>query len=127
MAHVWQYQLEVLNPITAAIGESISHFFNYEKAYEYTLEKGKDLLDYAIEQQAAMIEDYYRVHIAGIRPVRGYMQNDLGEVRKNNLLKSVLSRFIKDPNYARNGIESTRARHRGARRGVRTCRPAPTQ
>lgn len=127
MAHVWQYQLNVLNPITAAIGESVSHFFDYQKAYEYTLQKEKDLLDYEIEQQAAIIEDYYRLHIEGIRPVPGHMQNNLSDVRKNNLFRAVLSRFIKDPNYPRHSVACTGSRHRGGRRRVTTCRRVPVQ
>jgi len=64
MVHVWQYQLNILNPVTSAIAENISHGFDYNRAYVYTLMEGKDLLDYGMEQQAAIVEDYYLVNIA---------------------------------------------------------------
>lgn len=59
MAHVWQYQNDVLSPIWSAIWEFFEEGFQYNDAYKYKLEKGKDLVDYDIEQQASIIEDYY--------------------------------------------------------------------
>jgi hypothetical protein len=58
MAHVWQYQLNILSPVGAAIAEYILNVFDYAKAYKYELAPMKDLLRYRIEQQAQIIEDY---------------------------------------------------------------------
>ena len=33
LVHVWQYQLNILNPITAAISENFAHVFDYSRAY----------------------------------------------------------------------------------------------
>ena len=59
MVHVWQYQLKILSPVTASIGQSIRNLFDYVKAYQYELEARKDLLKYRIELMAQLIEDYY--------------------------------------------------------------------
>ena len=67
----------LLNPITAAIGESIKHLFDYSKAYEYELIEGQDILDYNIEQQAAIIEDYYCITFAKVKPYAGRMKNNV--------------------------------------------------
>ena len=111
MVHVWQYQLKILNPVTAAIGESIRHVFSYEKAYEYTLEAGKDILDYKIEQQASIIEDYYRVTHAGLPVHLNRMKNNYSDVKKDKLFEKVLAKFITSPKYALHTIECKRSRH----------------
>ena len=99
MTHVWQYQNNVLNPITSAISETISHFFNYAEAYKYTLDETKDLLDYKIEQQASIVEDYFRTKFLNLLPTPGNLQNDYNEVKKNQLYEKVLAKFIADPSY----------------------------
>lgn len=101
MAHVYQYQLNILDPITAAIGASIKNAFNYDKAYFYTLDAKKDLLDYGIEQQAQMIEDYCRINILYSLPKRQYLENKLVDVKKDGLYAKVLKKFISDPSYAK--------------------------
>jgi type VI secretion system secreted protein VgrG len=110
MTHVWQYQLKILNPITAAITENIKHFFNYDKAYEYELAAGKDLLDYNIEQQASIIEDYFRIHIAKIKPFPGRMKNSLADVNKDLLFEKALAKFLSSPRYAEHTIKCKRNR-----------------
>ena len=112
MTHVWQYQLKILNPVTAAIAENIKHFFHYDKAYEYELTAGKDLLDYDIEQQASIVEDYFRIHIANIKPFPGRMKNSLQDAKKNMLFEKVLAKFISNPKYAEHTIKCKRRRHR---------------
>ncbi|GAB1266613.1 hypothetical protein NBRC116493_34940 [Aurantivibrio infirmus] len=104
LVHVYQYQLKILNPISAAIAETFAHFFDYNKAYLYTLDASKDLLDYDIEQQAQIIQDYYRLKHAGLTPVVGFMQNKMSEVVKNNLFEKVLAKFLNDPGYARHTV-----------------------
>ena len=99
MTHVWQYQNNILNPTTAAIGEIINHHFDYAKAYKYTLDESKDLLDYKIEQQACIIEDYYRTKFLNLLPTPGNLQNDYVEVKNSQLYEKVLAKFIANPKY----------------------------
>ena len=105
LVHVWQYQLNILNPITAAISENFAHAFDYSRAYRYTLDKQKDILDYDIEQQAAIIEDYYLIYKTGLSPVRGHMQNTLADAKNNQLFQSVRAKFLLNPSFARHIIE----------------------
>jgi len=84
---------------------------NDHKAYEYTLEAGKDILDYKIEQQASIIEDYYRVTYAGLPVHIGRMKNNYSDVKKDKLFDKVLAKFITNPKYALHTIECKRARH----------------
>lgn len=101
MVHVWQEQNRVLNPIRSAIGNALRHGLIYSRAYRYTLDPGRDLLDYRIEQQAQIVEDYYRVFILGQRPRSGFVQNkEKGEDLKP-LYLAVLEKFIENPSYAK--------------------------
>ena len=64
MVHVWQYQNNVLSVADSAIENIITYgpsSHNYQKAYEYKLEPHKDLMDYRMEQQGAIMENYYRL------------------------------------------------------------------
>lgn len=99
MAHVWQYQNKILHPITAAISETIYHFFDYAKAYRYTLDGSKDLRDYKIEQQASIIEDYFRTNFVGLLPTPNNLQNNYAKVKKDRLYEKVLAKFIENPSY----------------------------
>lgn len=99
MVHVWQFQLRVLSPVGAAIGEMIHHVGSYDQAYRYLLVKDKDLLDYKIEQQAAMIEDFARIKILNIPLGRGQMQNQ--PAHGIPLLMKTLAKFVSNPGYAR--------------------------
>ncbi len=104
MTHVYQYQLKILNPIAAAFGEIFEHMFNYSDAYKYTLTEKSDLLDYDIEQQASMVEDYYRITYAKLGPTSN-LQNNYTDVVKNSLYQKVLKKFIANPEYARHHTE----------------------
>ena len=106
MAHVWQYQLRVLNPRWAAIGEFFEHLFQYGKAYYYTLEPNKDLLDYDIEQQAAILEDYFYTTRFNTKPYSPHMKNDYNTVVKEKLFDKVLMKFLANPSYARHKKKS---------------------
>lgn len=104
MAHVYQYQLNVLDPISSAIGEAFRYGFDYDKAYYYTLSPNKDLLDYGIEQQAQIIEDYFRVNFIAANPKGSYMQNKLADVKRDDLFAKVLKKFITNPAYAKHDL-----------------------
>ena len=92
MAHVWQKHNKVLSPVFSAIGEFIRNRGNYNRAYTYKLKADKDLLEYRIEQQASIIEEYYKTVLASsTKPPADHLK----------LLESVLAKFIKNPKYPR--------------------------
>jgi type VI secretion system secreted protein VgrG len=101
MVHVWQYQLNILSPVSAAVGESIRNLFDYSKAYEYELAAGKDLLDYRIEQQAQIVEDYYLWFLEATKPARKRIKNGGAPSTYLPLYSQVLARFLNNPGYAR--------------------------
>lgn len=111
MAHVYQYQMKILNPITAAIGESFRTGFDYDEAYYYELDAKNDLLDYRIEQQAQIIEDYYRLTFLSLNP-SSYMKNKLADVKSNLLFNKVLKKFLANPSYAQHVVKCTRTHTR---------------
>lgn len=99
-AHVWQYQIGVLNPKLSGLFEFVRNGFDYNKAYRYVLESGRDLIDYGMEQQAAMIADYFLVEKCGECFGR-HNANGESDERKKELLAQVMAKFIADPSYAR--------------------------
>lgn len=101
MVHVWQRQNEVLNPVISAILNSIRHCFNYNEAYKYKLGAGKDLLDYRMEQQAQIIEDWARIVFLDRSPREDYLQNEETGAALRKLYELILAKFIADPCYVR--------------------------
>ena len=104
LAHVWQQQLQLFNPVWAGIKELITHAFRYRKAYYYQLDASLDLLDYGIEQQACIIEDYYLLQIQGAITLSLYCLNVNAGAQKKELRElqnAVLEKFLKDPGYPR--------------------------
>lgn len=97
MGHVWQHQNDVLSVIWAALAEQIWHGFDYSKAYPYLLDADKTLTDYDVEQQASILEDYFRVVRRGIEFRQNRIQNDGTTEEKIELLKLVLADFLIDP------------------------------
>lgn len=110
MCHVWQYQRKIKNIKTEGIFGQISNLGDYEAMYKYKLQKyiwggttENDLKEYALEQQAAIIEDYYRVILNNF----SLSSNSKGQNCQNtqplneikDLLKYVLKKFISDPAY----------------------------
>ena len=101
MVHVWQKQAGVLNPIWSAIGNSLRNGFRYSRAYRYTLDPSRDLLDYRMEQQAQIVEDYYWLFILGFHPPSRFLSNtQVGEDLKQ-LYAAVLKKFLDNPSYAK--------------------------
>ncbi len=86
MTHVWQFQNKILHPVAAVVGLQLKHKFNYDAAYEFQLEKGRDLTSYGMEQQAAIIQQYF------------VWKHEGADVK---LHEDVLKNFLKDPAYAR--------------------------
>lgn len=100
LTHVWQYQNRVLNPRFAGMLEFVKNRFDYHKAYSYVLASGRDLIEYGMEQQAAMIADYFLVIKSGDDFGRHNANAETFE-QKKELLIEVTSRFAADPKYAR--------------------------
>ena len=93
MTHVWQYQNNILDPRGAGVKEFFRNWMNYANAYYYTLKDGSDLTDYHMEQQAAIVEEFYRV----IRRGEGFSKhckNGGTLAAKKELLKKVMGSFF---------------------------------
>jgi hypothetical protein len=101
MTHVWQYQNKILNPIASAAQLAVKHKFNYQAAYDYRLDGKKDLLDYNMEQQAAIVQDYFAMKQDGSYAYWGCCQNDGDDTEKRQLFEKVLEKFTADPGYAK--------------------------
>lgn len=99
MAHVWQYQNDILplGVIGSAIYDYITYKLDYSQAYLYTLTNDKDLVDYDIEQQAAIIEDYFRVYKRGWGFREGHIQNTETFAENKKMLQHVMASFIANP------------------------------
>jgi hypothetical protein len=93
MLHVWQHQ-SGMNLLAAGVGEYLKLGGAYERAYAYVLAAERDLLDYGLEQQASIVQDFFLLATgrAAHRAVGG------GDV---TLFRAVLGRFLGDPRYAR--------------------------
>ena len=57
-----------------------------ERQYTYTIEPGKPFSDYKLEQQAALVGDYFR-HLTGQEPEHGRPLIDGAPVRGNRALR----------------------------------------
>jgi outer membrane protein OmpA-like peptidoglycan-associated protein len=67
--HVWQYY-HAITKVDEAVWLSVRHGFDYEKAYSYDLSDEDDLADFNIEQQASIIEDWWRITEASLGPLK---------------------------------------------------------
>jgi hypothetical protein len=97
MTHVWQHQSGI-NLIVGGVVEFLRQGGDYGKAYPYLLAAGRDLLDYGLEQQAALIEDQARMTF-GRAPWRVANPN-LSTAQRDALYAEVLRSFRADPGYA---------------------------
>ncbi len=102
LAHVWQFQNKVLIPLIAAAGLALRHKFNYRgKAYFYELQAGKDLVEYGIEEQAEIIEEYFaQKHLKDTSLIHR-CTNTCTDAERLALYEDVLKNFLKDPGYAK--------------------------
>jgi hypothetical protein len=97
MMHVWQHQSGI-NLIVGGVVEFLRQGGDYARAYPYLLAAGRDLLDYGLEQQAALIEDQARIAF-GRAPWRVANPN-LAPAVRDALYAEVLRAFRADPGYA---------------------------
>lgn len=101
MVHVWQHQNNVLNTVYQFGRLMLKHRFDYDQAYLYTLEKGRELTSYNMEQQAMIVQDHFlrsRFNLAAAH--RPACQNT--PVQNNGpLYDSVLEKFHRNPAYVK--------------------------
>lgn len=99
MTHVWQHANGM-----DLIGQSVVEFTKYrgayEKAYPYELARGRDLVDYGMEQQASIVEDYYLVTVVRDHPLR-MTNRGISEPERDALYASVLKNFLGNARYAK--------------------------
>ncbi len=98
LVHVWQYQNDVLSIAMGALAANIANFFQYADAYPYDLDTSSDLLDYTMERQAAIIEDYFRIK-EGRSPI--HKRRKPGTPRSKSAYEAVLKKFLANPEYAK--------------------------
>jgi predicted small lipoprotein YifL len=112
IGHVWQFA-NGIDLVARAVAEYAKYRGDYEKAYPYRLEPGRDLADYGMEQQASILEDYYLVTAVHDGPYR--MENrGLSERARAELFAGVLRKFLADARYAR-GMDAGELADRHAR------------
>lgn len=99
MTHVWQFT-NGMDLIGAASVEYIKHRGAYEKAYPYELAKDRDLVDYGMEQQASIIEDYFALTVERQRPQR-MTNRGLSAAERDAMYAAVMKKFLGDARYAR--------------------------
>src|SRR5688572_22806127 len=102
VTHIWQFA-NGMDILVEGVEQLIRARGNYDRVYRYTLEYDKDLTEYNIEQQAAILEDYYRIRYEGLHPVELGNQN-LSIDERERLYDDVLSEFFHDARYARKPI-----------------------
>ncbi len=102
MTHVWQFA-NGEDVLVEGVENLIASRGNYERVYRYTLDARRDLTDYNIEQQAAILEDYFRINFEGLHPVELGNQN-LSMRERSRLYDIVLDEFFRDARYARRPI-----------------------
>lgn len=105
MTHVWQFA-NGMDILVEGVEQLLANRGDYDRAYRYTLSRDKDLTDYNIEQQAAILEDYYRIRYEGLHPVELANQN-LPMDTRDELYDTVLAEFFHDARYARRPIART--------------------
>ncbi len=101
MTHVWQKQNGVLDPIASALKLSITYRFNYNAAYYYTLDAGRDLTSYNMEQQATIVQDYFLRAVCGHGRDTAQCKTAGGWDTTRPLYEAVLKNFLANPHYAR--------------------------
>lgn len=101
MAHVWQYQNKILHPLKTGAKLMLRHAFRYGSIYPYRLDEKKDLMDYNMEQQASIIQDYFLFNKLGYFRWQGKCKDALKNSEKAAVYEKVLEKFLENPAYAR--------------------------
>ena len=101
MTHVWQFQNKILNPVVAAAELSLKHKFNYFAAYSFHLDATKDLIDYGMEQQASIVQEYFLIVYEKFPGRTLLCENKCEDDEALKLYGKILGKFLKDPTYAK--------------------------
>jgi hypothetical protein len=118
MTHVWQFA-NGMDLVIQGVVDYTRSGGNYKRTYAYELVAGRDLTDYRMEQQAAIVEDYYRTAIEHdepqqltnlvsqgpalpdrAAPPKGGAK-DLSTSERDALYAAVLKNLLGNPRYAR--------------------------
>jgi hypothetical protein len=98
MTHVWQFA-NGMDLVGQGFVEFTKHRGQYEKAYPYELERGRDLTEYGMEQQASIVEDYFTIKFAHAYPHR-ITNRGLTDADRDALYAAVLKNFLGNARYA---------------------------
>jgi hypothetical protein len=112
ITHVWQFEngMDLVAQGLAAFAKAGG---SYERAYPYTLARGRDLVDYGMEQQASIVEDYFLITKFHHSPQR--IENAVDGASRDALYAAVLDKFLHDARYARAmSAKDVAARHEAA-------------
>jgi type VI secretion system secreted protein VgrG len=120
MTHVWQFT-NGMDLIARGAIETLKYRGNYEKAYPYELAADRDLVEYGMEQQASLVEDYFDVMYQHGVPYR--MTNSVSNDARDALYAKVLGSFLHDAKYAR-GLDPDQVAAQHAKDAQRT-QPGP--
>lgn len=99
MTHVWQFA-NGMDLVSQGLVELAKAGGNYERAYPYELVRDRDLIEYGMEQQASIVEDFFAITVDHARP-RRLTNRDLAPADRDALYRSVLHNFLAQPGYAR--------------------------
>ncbi len=98
MTHVWQFA-NGMDLISRSLVELTKYGGAYEKAYAYELAPDRDLVDYGMEQQASIIQDYFAITIDHERPRS--LTNQVTDAERDELYAAVIKSFLGNARYAR--------------------------
>ena len=98
MTHVWQYA-NGMDLVSQSLVDFTRYGGQYEKAYAYELAPDRDLVDYGMEQQASIIEDYFAITVDHERPRS--LTNQVTDAERDELYAAVIKNFLGNARYAR--------------------------
>jgi hypothetical protein len=99
MTHVWQHA-NGMDLVGQGVIEFTKYRGDYEKAYAYELDAARELVDYGMEQQASIVEDYFLLTYEHDEP-RRIKNGRLSPQQRDSLYAAVLKQLIANPRYAR--------------------------
>lgn len=99
MTHVWQFE-NGMDLIGAGTVEFIKNRGSYEKAYAYELATARDLVEYGMEQQASIVEDFFSITVDRGEPHR-MTNRAVSGAERDALYAAVLKNFFANARYAR--------------------------
>lgn len=89
MTHVWQFQKKIFRPVREALKLCLKYKFNYAATYFYKLEANRNFRSYNMEQQAAILEDYFLDYREN-HLHKGHCQNDCTNAERKQLYEGII-------------------------------------